>query len=904
MKLSFKKVFGIALLTIGILIVGTTATLWVLFPPEKIKAMVIPEVEKTLSRKVSVGKVGVTLFPVLGVSLSKVEISNSIKDGFSSEPFVKLDRFLVQISVSSISKGYPVISKVVLKKPQILIESNSSGNFNYNDMAMTPADTTNSADTANKEPKKTGLPMLPVPVSLKSFVIEKGSITYVDKKSKQEFIIGDISQKISFDIDKELKDVKSSGNILLSRISIKTKDIQKPLTNLSVTLNHSVNIDLVNGNATVKQLRVSLQKVFLNLTGTISNINSTPEFDLALVSDTINIKELLSEIPSELFPDIAKLSSDGVADLSLKVKGTMKNGESVPVSGTLKLKDVMVKYKSLPKSINNLNADCNFTDSSVAINTLKMNLGDNPVELHGSVTNFKDPFVDLSVLAKINIGDIKEIIELPKGVGFDGNAAINVNAKGKADPADPTKLNVKGTVDLANLSVLYPPLVKPAVINGRFTLSSKAIGQNISVKIGQSSLTLAAAVNNYLSLVFPESTKKLPRPSADFTMSSSMLNVDEIIPPSKETQKTSTSTSTSKPKPKQDIPLIAPLPGVDMKGNVSALNIIYRGVAMSDVNMKVNVLNDIADIEIKTGFASGKINEKIHADLRNTSNVIFNNKLTVDNVEVNDLVGNLGALIKPTTSLSSNVNDLQNTLFGKVSLVSSLSGHGGTQEVITKSLNGDISMKIGEGKIVNSKILHHLSGIVEKFVKINDLRFRDLNAVMHVENELVQFNSFQILSDIGDWDIKGTVGFNTNLRMDILNKLSKENSRMLLSVQNQGKNLAKGLLNAAKLSSLASAYLDNAGIPSDKDDRVTLKLYLGGTTSNPSASFKGFGDGVTKNDAAVESSVKQPSTEQVKQSIELKKKVAQEKVREEQKVIEQEGQRLKNEALKKLKKFF
>ncbi len=127
---------------------------------------------------------------------------------------------------------------------------------------------------------------------------------------------------------------------------------------------------------------------------------------------------------------------------------------------------------------------------------------------------------------------------------------------------------------------------------------------------------------------------------------------------------------------------------------------------MNEMNLHINAVNDIADIDIKTGFASGKISETIHADLRNTSNIVFNNKLTVDNVEVNDLVGNIGGLVKPTTSLNCDVNDLQNSLFGKVSVVSSLSGHGGTQEAITKSLNGDITMKIGEGKIVNSKILH------------------------------------------------------------------------------------------------------------------------------------------------------------------------------------------------------
>lgn len=909
MKLSAKKVIGMVAVCAAVLVIGAISTIWIMFPPEKIKALIIPEVEKALSRKVTVEKAGITIFPVLGVSLSGVEISNSSKSSFSEEPFVSLDKFLVQIGVSSIFKGYPEISKIIIQRPKILVEIDSSGAFNFDDMPVMAKDTA-------KEKKTSSMPVLPVPISLKSFSIEQGSVIYKDKKGKQEFIIGDINQKISLRLDKELKDIKTTGSLVLNEISVKTKEIEKPLSDLTLTLNHDVKIDLISGKAEISQLRLSLQKLYFNLTGSVSNFNDTPELDLTMNTDPIQISDILSEIPAEILPDIKKLTGSGIANIGLTVKGALKDSGSLPINGKLSLKDVMVKYTSLPKAINNLNADCNFTDTSIVLNSLKMNFGDNPIALHASFINFKHPFVDLAILAKLKLEDIKDVIELPKGVKLSGNAAIDVNAKGEADPADPTKLDVKGTLDLTDLSVLWPPLVKPALINGRFTLSSKAIGQNLAVKIGQSSLTMNAAITNYLSMVFADSTKKLPRPSVDFTLKSPLLNVDEFMPPSKEEPVSNDNTS---PKQPENAPLIAPLPGVDMKGTISAQKIIYQNVEMDNMNMRVNVIQDIADISIKSGFANGTIDEQIHADLRNTSNISFNNKLTIKDVQINDLMGRFGGFIQPTNALNRELVNIQNSLFGKVSLNSSISGHGGTQDAITKSLLGDITITIGEGKIVNSKILNNIAGKVEKFVKFGDLQFRDLKAIMHIENEQVQFNTFHILSSLGDWDIKGTTGFNGNLNMDINNKLTKDVSGTILSVQNSGKNLAKNLLKSTKFANAASSLIDNAGVPSDKDGRVTLKMSLGGTISDPHASFSGFGEGENKNETASEPSQKKQATEQIHNMISEKKEDLEKKAQEEKAKIEQEAkqklaeekaaletqqEQLKSDAKKALKKFF
>jgi len=921
MKVSFRKIVFFAVIAFFVLIAGAAAALYIMFPSEKIKAMVIPQVEKILDRKLSVDKAGITIFPMLGVSLDGVEIANTSRKSFSSDPFVKIERFKIEISVMSIIKRVPEITKVVISKPEILLEIDSSGAFNYDDMALMAKDTV----TVKEEKKSRGVLALPVPVTLKLFKIENGSIIYRSRLAKQEIIIGSINESIGFSIDKQLKDIKTSGDLVLSSISLKTKEITKPLSNLSVTLSHDVNADLVNGNANVNKLRLSFQKVFLNLTGTVANLNGDPELDLKLNSDPIQIADILKEIPVELVPDIAKLYASGIAELGLIIKGTLTSGAPFPINGNCRLKDVTIKYTALPKAINSLNADCDFTDSSVSINSLKMNLGENPIALRASFVNFKNPFIDLAILAKLNLGDFKDLIELPKGAALSGNLAFDINAKGAVDASDPSKLDVNGKLDLGDLSVLWPPLVKPAVITGKLTLSSKAIGENLSVKIGHSSLTLNSAVTNYLSIVFADSSKTLPRPNIYFTLNSPLLDIDEFMPPSTESAPSKESSSAKKESTQQsaEVPLIAPLPGIDMKGTVSSKKIVYQKIEMDNLVMKVNVIKDIADIDINTGFARGTIKENIHADLRNTSDIKFTNKLNIDNVQISDLMGHFGGLIKPTNALTRELGNIQNSLIGKVSMQSVITGNGGTQQAITKTVAGDITARISDGKITNSAVLNNIASRIEKFVKIGDLDFRDMKAIMHIENEMVQFNDFKISSSLGDWDILGSTGFEGSLKVLLNDKLTKDVSSKLLSVQSSGKDMAKNLLKGTKFAGVASSLVDNVGIPSDNEGRVTIKINLGGTLTKPEASFAGFGEGTSKSSSAGAATAKQKVTEQVKQAITEKKEELKENIDEQKAKLEAEAkqnleqekaaleaqakqkeEQLKNEAKKKLKGLF
>ena len=162
-----------------------------------------------------------------------------------------------------------------------------------------------------------------------------------------------------------------------------------------------------------------------------------------------------------------------------------------------------------------------------------------------------------------------------------------------------------------------------------------------------------------------------------FKCTSPLFNLDEML---------------SRPEPPKEggeqnanVPLLAPLPGIDMKGTVKAQKFVYRGFTMSTMLVSISVVNDMAQIGFTTGFAGGSIDNKLHANLKNVSNIVFTNDLTVKSIEVSDLLGRFGELIKPVTPLNRELAQINKCLSGRISLTSSLKGNGGTVDGIRKT---------------------------------------------------------------------------------------------------------------------------------------------------------------------------------------------------------------------------
>ncbi|HUI93228.1 MAG TPA: AsmA family protein [Chitinivibrionales bacterium] len=903
MKKSPFTIVIVILIVIAVLIGGGIAAMYILFPPDRIAAIIVPPVEKALGRKVTLQKAGITLFPRLGVSLSGLEVANTGREGFSGEPFVSVEKFTAAIGLMSIFKGYPEITSILIRKPQVRVETDAKGAFNFNDLAVLAKDTTQKPEATTQGP-----PQLPVPVTLKKLSIENGEIVYNDRKSGSQVIIGNMNETVAVSMDKELKNITTSGDLVLTDVSVKTKEIKKPLSNLKITLSHDVAANLVDagGTVTVNKVRLSLQKIFLEVKGTVSKaMTPAPEFDLAVASDPISVADALKEVPVELVPLVTKVSATGAIVLGLAVKGVLAAKGPLPLQGRLELKDITMKYAGMPQAISGLNADIAFTDNSLAIKTMKMQFGTNPIDIHATVNNFKKPYVDAAVLADIKLGEVKDIVALPKDAMLDGRVTADIKARGEADPADPTKLDLKGNVDLQNVRMVWSPLIKPAEISGGLTISTVAVGQNMAVRIGSSSFTMNTTIKNFLSLLLPDKTKKFPRTTVDFKMNSPYLNADDILAPPKPEPKTEPPETGGG---SSELPIV-PIPA-DINGLVTAGKIIYHGITMDRLVAKVKVINDVALVDFTTGFAGGTIGTVLNADMRNPKNVVVKNTLTVKSVEVNDLMQQFGGYLKPVTPLNKELSGINKCLFGRINLQSSITGSGGTTDALMKSLAGNIGTQMANGKIQGAPVQKVIGSSFSSFTKTNKLgnfdaiNIQNLSAAVRLAGGAAQFDNLKIMSDVADWNAHGKVGFDALMDMAVSSRLNKNLSAVILGAEGAVKSGLKGVLSRTSLAG-ASGLLDQTSIiPRDKDGRVTLNFGLGGPVGSPKITGLSFGAGSPGGTQRV-ATPQQQVQQRAQQVIQQKKQEVQQAVEQKkQETVKKVEDQIGNAAKGKLKGIF
>ena len=123
------------------------------------------------------------------------------------------------------------------------------------------------------------------------------------------------------------------------------------------------------------------------------------------------------------------------------------------------------------------------------------------------------------------------------------------------------------------------------------------------------------------------------------------------------------------------------------------------------------------------------------------------------------------------------------------------------------------------------------------------------------------------------------MGFDAGLDMNINHRMTRAASQKVLAVQNTSKSKLQGLLQGTKLSS-ASGLLDNVGIPSDAEGRITLKIGLTGTASDPKPSFIGFGKGSSSSpEVSKPQTPKEQVTQNVQSAIEQNKATVEKKIR-------------------------
>jgi uncharacterized protein involved in outer membrane biogenesis len=721
-KKGFKILIGIVV-GIILLIIAATVVVKLVFTKEKLMAMLVPRIETALKRKVEIQDVSVSIWRGLGVDVNGMKVLNP--PGFNQPTLLQFDQLQVRVKFLPLLHKRIEISKLILKDPVINLEKTPAGVSNYADL------------TESKGGK------IILPIAFDQMEIKNGEIHYQDSQGGKKIYLHHLDQSARLSLDEKMENASVVGKITVPQIELSLPDYKGKLPPLTLSIEHDVNLNMPGDWLDVKSIKIGIAKIEMEVKGKIENISTVPVLNLVVESNEIPMSDLIASLPQTEASLVSKLKLSGDMKITALFKGATKGEQPLQARGKIELNNVKVDFSGVPESFNMPYGEVNFTNQSLNFYTSQAKLGQAPVELKVVVDNFSDPNLTAELKAKLNLAMVSEIVQMPEKTSLAGNADINVKASGKIKKAvktmGPEGMNVSGQLQLSNVEATTPTLGVPVSnLNATFSFQKGNVDiPNLSLSLGKSSLTLQGKVNGGIQYFL---FKQGEEPHLEFSMSSPLLNLDEILPPSPETKPGEKTASAD---------TILPLPNIDVDGQISIQKTIFRQVELTDLSAKVEVKDGVLHLDnVASKVYSGSVGGKVTCDLNDIEQIPYNIDVTANQIEANDFL--------------SRFTGFDNHLYGKLNMTADFSGKGNELTDLQKTLIAKGKVTFTDGKLVNWDILNKIASFL-KMDSFKEQQIKTLWNVFRIENSRVWFDDFSAVTQDGDYKLTGSVGLDGSL---------------------------------------------------------------------------------------------------------------------------------------------
>ncbi|MBN2754670.1 MAG: AsmA family protein [Candidatus Goldbacteria bacterium] len=338
-----KKFIKVMLIITGIIILllgAATAAVYIMFPPEKIRQIVIKEASEATGREIGLGELKFNIFK--GIEISNVYIKEA--GASNKENFLQAESVIFKYNLLALLKKDLIINKIELVSPYVKIIKQPDGKFSFSDM-LNGEKKAAKQKTAKKE-KKADKPLFNN-IIVTGVAVKKGN-----------FIYSDVSKAKA--VNAQLKDFNfSTGNLLLS--AAVPVDIKSDFTAvygsyvIPVDLKSQLRLDLKS-----KDADIAVGKLVIAGTVSEGNVKLVNFKDVSgNISTTAGIPDIMKMLPEKTVSGLKDVSLSGNIKNSIKfssVKGKFVFSDSAAVEKA----EVLYRGK---KAVENFNASAEITSS-------------------------------------------------------------------------------------------------------------------------------------------------------------------------------------------------------------------------------------------------------------------------------------------------------------------------------------------------------------------------------------------------------------------------------------------------------------------------------------------------------------------------------------------------------------
>jgi len=187
-----KKAFKIFLTIVVVCVVAVIAAgvlILLLVDPNDYKDEIASAVKDKTGRDLVIeGKIGLSVFPWLGLELGPTQLSNA--RGFGKEPFAKISNATIRVKLLPLLKQRVEMDKLILEGLELNLVRNKAGRTNWQGLAK-PSSA--SAKPPKAKVKKTAAPGL-TGLALGGVRVSDARIQWIDKKKNERYSVENLNR--------------------------------------------------------------------------------------------------------------------------------------------------------------------------------------------------------------------------------------------------------------------------------------------------------------------------------------------------------------------------------------------------------------------------------------------------------------------------------------------------------------------------------------------------------------------------------------------------------------------------------------------------------------------------------------------------------------------------------------
>ena len=526
-----KKIVKIVAIVVAVVLVAAFVAPMLL--RGKIAQIVKREANEMFDARVDFEKLDISLlrhFPRASLDLKGLTVVGA--GPFEGDTIVAANRISVVVNPMSLfgDDGFEV-TKVILAEPALHAHKLADGKVNW-DIVKASGEEPAAGEVSSEEGSSS------FSLSIRDFRISDATIRYEDDSTGMRFSTAPLSLRLRGDMSADQTDLDQTDlDLRLTAGAVRLVSGGIPLlSDAEAELDAVIAADLKNNRFTFSRNRLRLNAIELTLDGWAEMKDDAVAMDITAGCDKVQFKDVLSLIPAFYTREFKNLTAGGELSMELWARGEMRGPALPAFELKTEVRNGSFQYSSLPKAVTDINIAARVSNPGsvmdktvVDLSKFGLRMAGNSVAATFYATNLvSDPVFRASADGRVDLGAVKEVYPLEKGVDLGGLITADLKLSGRMSDIEKNRyerLGAQGTFVVEGVGLTLPnlPAVRIRRAAATVTPAAMTLGE-FGLTVGRSDLSANGQLTGYIGYLLRDDVL-----SGRLYVKSELLDLNEIM---------------------------------------------------------------------------------------------------------------------------------------------------------------------------------------------------------------------------------------------------------------------------------------------------------------------------------------------------------------------------------------